>query len=334
MTVYGSILPGATSLVNWWHRVGHLTQEEKHRLKVVDWYRAHGQNAGLTGRHFGHHRQTIARWVKRFRLKGLVGLRTVSRRPHHFRQPAVRLALRAKVLQVRDAHPRWSKYKIGWYLEKPSQISSIGRVLKQAGRIPAKVSRCRAKAARSPKRRFPRGLVINKAGQLIQLDTKHLVGLGGAKLYQFTAIDVLSKVRVLGASTRCSSRAGAQFLTECLGEFPFQVQAVQTDNGSEWQRDFRQACQRLGLTHYFTDAYSPKQNSYVERSHRTDDEEFYGQGQLRSTLGELLPLLKRWQAVYNQERPHQSLNYLTPLAYWQKYQKTNVPTKDYVCLQT
>jgi len=57
-------------------------------------------------------------------------------------------------------------------------------------------------------------------------------------------------------------------------------------------------------------------NAYVERSHRTDDEEFYAQKGLEmKTLKKMLELLSEWILRYNIKRRHQGLNDLTPLEY-------------------
>lgn len=333
MTVYGHILPGAQSIANWAYKVDNLTQEEKHRIKVMDWWMANGKNASLTARHFGHHRKTVECWVKRFKVQGISGLRSKSKRPHTFRAGTLRSRIRNEVLSVRKRYPRWSKYKISNYLGMPEKASSIGRILKESGCINAKVSRKRKKAARYPKKRFPRGLVVKKAGQLIQVDTKHLTGMGGKKLYQFTAIDVLTKLRVMEVSTSPSSLQAKRFLFTCLQEFPFDIEAVQTDNGGEFLKYFDKYCKELDIDHYFIDTRSPKQNSYVERSHRTDDEEFYSLGNMRDTVASLRPLLKDWQYVYNHIRPHQSLNYMTPVNYFQRLEVTTLATRDYICLQ-
>lgn len=166
------------------------------------------------------------------------------------------------------------------------------------------------------------------------MDTKVKTVVGGARLYQFTAIDVLTKRRVLEVSTRCSSHAAARFLRICLREFSFPLRAVQADNGPEFQGAFTRELQARGITQYFGDPRWPRCQSYVERSHRTDDEEFYAQGNLRSTVTAFRPLLKAWQEAYNTERPHAALRYLTPMAYEARWRAGLLPTRDVVVLQS
>ncbi|MBI5022657.1 MAG: transposase [Candidatus Magasanikbacteria bacterium] len=58
------------------------------------------------------------------------------------------------------------------------------------------------------------------------------------------------------------------------------------------------------------------------------------QGTDQSSVSVLLPLIQKWEHKYNYVRPHQSLNYLTPMAYFNNYQKGRIPTKDFILLQT
>ena len=54
----------------------------RQRLKWMDYYRAHGNNAALTSRHFGISRQTFYRWRKRYNPRDLSSLESRSVRPH------------------------------------------------------------------------------------------------------------------------------------------------------------------------------------------------------------------------------------------------------------
>lgn len=102
--------------------------------------------------------------------------------------------------------------------------------MKRRGLINKKVSVKRRKAALSPKARYPKGLSISEHGDMVQTDTKYIMLPGGRKYYQFTAIDVLGKRRVLRVYPSQSSRNGAKFLEECILSFPFKIKRIQTDN--------------------------------------------------------------------------------------------------------
>lgn len=336
MTTYGYILPGAALVA----RLVDATPKTRQRLKVLDWHQKHGQNLSLTARRFGVQRLTLRRWIKKARIGGIAGLNDRSHRPKHLRTVVTPWETVMAVVGIRKQYPAWSKYKIQVMLERQGlevSSSTIGRILKRRGLINHKVSSKRRRAALSPKARFPRGLKISNPGDLIQIDTKYIMLATGFKLYQFTAIDVLTKNRVLRVYQSQSSRNGRHFLETCLKEFEFKIKAVQTDNGAPFLKEFDQFCKKIRLTHYFIYPHMPKQNTYVEISHGADQREFYQQGNKVASYDQY-PLMQQrilaWQKIWNEVRPHQALNYLTPKAYLEKWQQGRLPTRDVITLQT
>ncbi len=337
MTIYGTILPGAATIARSAVLVNALTERAKYKLKILDWQRAHGNSNSLTARHFGLGRMTLYRWSRRFKQYGVIGLNEESRKPKHLRQPTTSWNTVIRTVQLRKQYPAWSKYKLRVLLAREGiqvSASTVGRVLKRRELINKKISSQRRKAALRPKARFPHGLRISGAGDMVQMDTKHIMLPGGRKFYQFTAIDVLGKRKVMRVYPSESSRNGAQFLEECLLGFPFPIRAVQTDNGSTFQKEFDQLCQAKGIPHYFIYPRSPKQNTYVEISHEADKREFYQQGNVCSLLPVMQRKIKEWEDIWNNVRPHQALNYLTPSEYLFKVQNSRIPTKDVIVLQT
>lgn len=338
MTIYGHILPGALRIARLAERTGHLTERAKHKLKILDWHRARGESISLTARHFGLTRKTLRSWLKQLKDFGPAGLNEKSRAPKHKRAPSTSSDIVYHVVKVRKEYPAWSKYKIQTILARDysleTSVSNVGRIIKRRGLVDLKKSAKRRKAALRPKLRFPRGLRISGAGEMIQMDTKYIMLPGGRKLFQFTAIDVLSKRRVLEVYPSLSSRNGRLFLESCLKKFPFEIKAVQTDNGSEFQKEFAKRCQELNLPHYYIYPRTPKQNTYVERSHGSDKDEFYQLGNVYQDREVMNRKIQEWQNVWNEKRPHQALNYKTPNEYLEYLKTTNLPTKNVIILQT
>jgi len=337
MTIYGTILPGALSIARSAFLTDKLTERARYKIKVLDWHKTHGNNASLTARHFGIGRMTLHRWLKRFKYYGIIGLNEYSRKPKHLRQPTVSWNVVIRTVQLRKQYPAWSKHKLKVLLEREgikASASTVGRILKRRGLINRKASQKRRKAALSPKARFPKGLSISEAGDMVQMDIKHIMLPGGKKYYQFTAIDVLGKRRVLRVYPSESSRNGAKFLEECLVGFPFSIKAIQTDNGSTFQKDFDKLCKAKGIPHYFIYPRTPKQNTYVEISHEADEREFYQQGNVCSILPVMQRKIRKWEDIWNNVRPHEALGQLTPSQYLWKLQTSKLPTKDVIILQT
>lgn len=335
MTIYGYVLPGAISIARSAFLAGNLSERAKQRLKILDWRRNHKKNISLTARHFGLTRYTIRSWQKKLDRFGPRGLNDQSHRPKNPRKPTVSWEIVSEVVKTRKQYPVWSKYKIQALLpvNLKTSASTIGRILKRKGLINKKLSVKRSKAAKNPRKRFPHGFKVFNAGEMVQMDTKHIMTIGGRKFYQFTAIDVLSKGRILRVYSSPSSRNGAHFLRECINNFDFGIKNIQTDNGSEFLGEFDKLCKKLNIPHYFIYPRHPKQNTYVETSHSADEREFYQQGNVSPLLKVMQQKIIEWQNIWNKIRPHESLNYLTPEAYYHKWQTSRLPTKDVITLQ-
>ncbi len=335
MTIYGSVLPGARTLANWATRT-NITEKAKRRLKVVDWLRGHRGDISLTARHFGLNRETVRIWRDKFNQTGMLALNDRSHKPKHLRQATTSWQIVYEIVKVRKEYPAWSKWKIQAILRRKNRIvsaSTVGRIVKRKCVIDKKVSKKKSKAAKNPKQRYPRGFRITCAGDMVQIDTKFVTLLGGRMIYQFTAIDVLTKRRVLRFYSSLLSKNGADFLRVCLKEFPFPIKAVQTDNGKEFLKYFDKLCKELNLPHYFIEARHPKQNTYVENSHGFDEREFYQQGNVDKDIEAMDKALAEWEHTWNYVRPHQALNYLTPDEYLERIQITNLNPKEAIILQ-
>lgn len=337
MTIYGHILPGAVSLANWAARTSKVSEKAKQRLRVVDWLRFHGNNVSLAARHFGLNRETVGIWLRKFRQTGMMGLNDKSHRPKNVRKPTTGWEIVNEIVKIRRQYPAWSKYKIRRILSRQNMVvsaSTIGRVLKRKGLINKKISVKRTKAAKNPRKRFPKGLRIAFAGDMVQMDTKHVSLIGGRKIYQFTAIDVLTKRRALKYYPSLASKNGADFLRHCLARFPFQIRSIQTDNGPEFLKYFDALCKELSLPHYFIYPRTPKQNTYVEVSHLADKNEFYLQGNIGCDIESMQKKLEEWEYTWNYIRPHEALDYLTPDEYLNRLQLIPLPTQKVIVLQT
>ena len=336
MTIYGTILPGAISIARSAFLTDKLTEWAKYRLKILDWHRTRGNNSSLAARHFGLGRMTLHRWLKRYKKFGVIGLNEYSRKPKNVRRPASPWPVIARVVELRKQYPAWSKHKLAAIVKREGccvSESTVGRILKRKGLIDKKISAKRKRSALRPKARFPKGLRINQEGQMIQMDTKHIMLASGHRFYQFTAIDVLGKRKVMRVYPSESSRNGVLFLKECLTSFPFLIQAVQTDNGAPWLKDFEKLCKELKLPHYFTYPRHPKQNTYVEISHGADEREFYQQGNICSILPVMQANIRDWENIWNNFRPHEALGQLTPYEYSQRIKIYGLPTKNVIVLQ-
>ena len=333
MGIYGAILPGAG-------RLAGLPAEEpsetaRRRLGVMGWHEGHGGRVRLTARHFGFSPDTISRWARDYRKEGVIGLEPRSRRPRRVRQPQTPSAVVQRIQELREQYPRWGREKLRVLLEREGihiSAKSIDRViarLKARGVLreplrPRKASRWHEKRLRRPPE-----LVANCPGALVQMDSKQ-VSLGkGKKVYQFGALDCFTRKRVVGLAPQLNSKEGEAFLYRVINEFPFPIAAIQSDGGSEFLGTFGLAVEKLKLVRYFNRPNYPQGNGRIERSFRTDEEEFYQVEDLPVDLGGLEAALQVWnQITYEQVRPHKALGYKTPEEFYQDWLKNHSIRKE------
>ncbi len=90
---------------------------------------------------------------------------------------------------------------------------------------------------------------------------------------------------------------------------------MRMDNGQELiSVALAQWAEEHGVMLEFIKPGKPTQNAFIERfnrTYRTEVLDFY----LFRTLNEAREITERWLAEYNSERPHESLNNLTPQEY-------------------
>ena len=90
---------------------------------------------------------------------------------------------------------------------------------------------------------------------------------------------------------------------------------LQTDNGSEFAHYFERAAEKLSIERYFSRVKTPKDNPEVERFHETEDVEWFYDGNLILDCDEFNKNLTQWLIEHNFNRPHEALDYLTPIEY-------------------
>ena len=155
-------------------------------------------------------------------------------------------------------------------------------------------------------------------GDRFQMDTCKIA----PGLYQYTAIDGCTRHRVLGLYKRRNAASTLLFLEKVIEEPPFSIQRIQTDRGFEFfstkvQQKLMEYCIKFRPIR----PGSPHLNGKVERSQKTDLEEFYETVDINSP--DIEDQLQEWQHYYNWDRPHGSLGGKTPMdRYFEVSQKT------------
>lgn len=153
----------------------------------------------------------------------------------------------------------------------------------------------------------------------LQMDVKYVTPqLSGLPYtcFLYAIIDIFSrfKLGVIYPDVNQDWSIGA--LEILLPVLPCKPDFVQTDNGLEFQQRFHEyVTGRLGLQHHYIHKSTPNENAVIERSFRTDEDEFFF-WRLKTRPRDILELNRLYSdylAWYNNERIHLSLGMKTPL---------------------
>ena len=238
-------------------------------------------------RKFGISRATVYRWRKMYDGT-LDSLAEQSRRPHSHPNQHTPKELKL-ISDMRRRNPKaglvvfWVKLMQRGYNRS---IPSLWRVLKRLTLLPVKPPNPKYIAKPYEKMLYP--------GQRVQIDVKvvpkscivpNADGLQ-ERFFQYTAIDEYSRFRFIMAFKEQSTYSSVQFLNTLIKVFPFKIECVQTDNGSEFIKSFDERkkgrfslfearLKELGIRHKLIRPFTPRHNGKVERSHRKDNEYFY-----------------------------------------------------------
>lgn len=267
-------------------------------------------------------RATIFRWKKLLKEYGLEGLESVDRRPHRVKKAVKQRQLEPLVFKLRKKYPLFGKHKIKVMLLEECGIqasaSTIGLVISKLIRdhkIAHSYDVC-GKRVRKLRRflghsqRIEYGMKSTIEGELLQID--HMT-VGMYKHY--SASCPTSKMSFAYSYKQATAATAADFLKKSIAFFPFKIGSIQVDGGSEFMADFEYSCKMLGIPLYVLPPRSPKMNGCVERSNGTYRYEFYAMRLRFKNLTDLNQQLFQYCLWYNEKRPHQHLNYSTPMRY-------------------
>jgi len=323
-SIYGSGFHLVNDLVPLYHMTSYLnkyndlSKQARKRLKWIDYHHKHN-NVSKTCRHFDISRKTFYKWKNRYDSQNLYSLEDQSKEPHKKRQREITLVQEARIVKLRKEHICYSKIKIAKIYERvfnePVSSWKVQKVIEKHKLYhnPQKTARItRKRLSAQKKKRITELKKRPKAGFLLCLDTVE-IRWNGIKRYIFTVIDHYSKVAYARMYKRASSYNAADFLNRLLHLVDGNIENVQTDNGSEFEKYFSQACQKLDLIRYYSRVRTPKDNSVNERFNKTLQDEFIRMGNLSSDPIVFNKNLTEWLIEYNFRRPHVSLDYETPI---------------------
>lgn len=304
------------------------------RMEIIRFYDEYGREA--TRKAFGVSKATIYNWKKILKTNGneIRSLIPLSRRPIRRRVSKISPMIEEFIRDYRIKHPRAGQYVIKVVLDKfceekglkkisESSIAKIIKKLKERGEIGygykmsynARSGKISVRIVKRKKKERRKGYRPEKAGDLVQIDAITMFK-DGIRRYIITAIDVKSKFGFGYAYSNLSSRSAKDFMEKLEYVFPFKINRIQTDNGSEFEKEFDRYLKEKGLTHYYNYPRHPQSNGCVERFNRTIREDFidFTEETIFDDIMGYNRKLMEWLIWYNGEKRHRSID-MTPIEY-------------------
>jgi len=255
-----------------------------------------GWSARKVGRYLGYHHTAVMKWVKKAKVVGDVPILTQSSEPRR-KWRKIDESLERRIVGMRKTHGRCTE-AIHFMLKRTGIVvprSTVHRVLER--------NHCLKK--RSPWKRFhphvdrPYPL---KLGDLVQMDTIHLMTGEKTRIYVFTLIDVYSRSTYAKAYEKMNGKTSLNFVREAEKTM-FRFSMLQSDHGPEFGSWF--VAQAL-KSHRYTRIGKPNDNAHIERFNRTLQEECLDK--VPRNVFEINRALRKYLSYYNNQRIHLGIN--------------------------
>ena len=296
-----------------------ITQDLRYKQSVILYSMKHGVTKAAIK--YKLHRKTIYRWKKKYD-GSLESLKDKSRRPHyHPNQHTSEEIKLIKDMKYKNKETGlvvfWVKLRRRGYTRR---VESLYRVMCRIGIY---------KKTPSKKKYVPKEYEqMTYPGERVQIDVKYVPQIcltkelkeKEEKYYQYTAIDEYTRLRYLWFSKEKTTYASTEFVNKVIKAFPFKIECIQTDNGTEFTNRlivhnnratlFEKELEELGIRHKLIKPYTPRHNGKVERSHRKDQERFYYK-KIFYSFEDLVNRSKYYIKEYN-NFPMKPLKWLSP----------------------
>ena len=271
------------------------------RMYAVTLYRKEGWSMRKVARHVGVNPSTISRWVRIAPRKGSCSIETKSSKPRHHPKE-ISDETEQMIVAERLKRGRCGNVIHQILLKKSVNVSlsTVNRVLDRHSLLKKKDGRKRWHI------QTVRPLPENP-GDLVQIDTIHIIKNDYIRCYIYTLIDVHSRWAYAEATNKISSGKSLAFVLRARKAAPFRFNCIQSDNGSEFGTFFSQ---NIGIRHRHTRVRKPTDNAHLERFNRTIQTEcvrYYSK-----SIDHMNKQIEQYLSYYNNERIHMGINYQTP----------------------
>lgn len=273
-------------------RVG-LSSKAKEKLEwVIFYHTVGGKSVKVTSCYFGITRKTLHKWLRRFEEKNLRSLEEKSRAPIRKREWEVTREEEERIVFLRKSHLKWGKKKLKrLYLKTYKETVStwkVERVIRKWNLYPDKEKHkkyLKIKAKREEKVYIKSLEKKDSFGFLWHIDAI-IIWWYGARRIIFTAMEERTKVAFARVYKTNSSNFSKDFLLRLVYLVEGRVNYIHSDKRFNWTiQDEWLSLSEVGL----------------------------------DSINDANRNLTSWLIEYNNLRPHETLDYQTPLEYAQEH---------------
>ncbi|MEJ0053554.1 MAG: integrase core domain-containing protein [bacterium] len=290
----------------------------KEPREIIRKLKKSGGKVRETARTLGISPGTVVFWKKRARsIRSRFALSTrqlvrKSTRPKRLRRRTLSGERAEALLRLRE-EKGYGARKLKVLLGLSEHPATIHRFLKAKGHILEGASYRRPRYQETTHMYLKNVTAPGKLQMDVKYVTPELSGLPHT-LYLYAVIDIWSRYK----AGVIFPELVQDFSIEALRtvSLPFVPDFVQTDNGLEFQSRFRAfVTGELGWKHHFIHKANPNENAVIERSFRTDEEEFFWRFMKKpASMEDLNAQYQAFLREYNHERPHLGIELKTPYA--------------------
>lgn len=284
--------------------------------EIIEKLKELGGRVRETARALGIAPSTVSMWRQRarsIRSWGYLRTKGLKRKSTAPKKKRVRRLLGAagEAVEALRVKSQYGARKIRYLLKLPEHHNTVHRFLKARGHI------LEGSTYRRPRYQETTHMYLKNVtgpGKL-QMDVKYVTPeLSGLPhtVFLYAVIDIFSRYK----AGIIFPEVNQDFSIETLRQvsLPFKTDFVQTDNGLEFQERFHTFVTKTLLwQHHHIHKSSPNENAVIERSFRTDEEEFFWfRMKAPKDLGDLNLQYQGYLWEYNHDRPHLGINLKTP----------------------
>jgi len=276
-------------------------------------------------------RQTIHKWLSRYKRYGIQGL--ITKRKKRKSTPYNRTPKELEILVENVAQEYWQDGvetlhdRLEYEYNITLHPTTIYRILKRND------IRYTNNYQQTKKRWKKQLFAHTTPGRELQMDTKYPYGYKEGKVI-YTIIDDASRWVFAWSYEKANKVNTIDFLEKVFKRTPFTIQKIRTDNGKEFIANcVKDILKQRDIEFRNNTPYCPEENGKIERFHKTLNEKGLRYGfKASDSLDQMQYRLNLFLHYYNYQKKHRGLgmNGVTPMEKLEEKASVNVTLQCYI----